>query len=231
MTADETNASSPATATPAEVAATEPAETASGYHPQDVSVSLSAIGTVSADTFSATGSAIGVASVDGDAAITASLSPAVLTRGTTTVQQSYVSAIIVGGGAETRVHQAATPLIIGKSVDMTQSGTCALVTGEADVKRSWVGVVISPKTTVSDDSRVMVSTTAALIIGAAVLGGLGLVAAAIVFGVRAAARRHAAAMRPSLSLPHLRHMPDFSAIHLPDLGALAEKVRDLKSGR
>jgi hypothetical protein len=64
-----------------------------------------------------------------------------------------------------------------------------------------------------------------------VLGGLGLVAAAIVLGVRAAARRHAATMRPSFSMPNLRHMPDFSAMHLPDLAAVQAKLRELKSGR
>jgi len=225
MTADDTTTLTPASV--AETPASEPGK-ATTPHRQDVAVSLSAIGTVSADSFSATGSAIGVASVDGDAAITASVAPAVMARGATTVLQSYVSAVIVGGGAETRMHQAAAPLIIGKTVGMTQSGAVALVTGEAHVKRSWVGVVVSPKTTVSEDSRVVVSTTAALIIAAAVLGGLGLVAAAIVFGVRAAARRQAAAAHPAFALPHL---PDFSAMRMPDLSGVQAKLKELRERR
>lgn len=233
MTADQPTAITPESTSAAEALLGEPAES-TAPHPQDVSVSLSAIGTVSADTFSATGSAIGVASVDGDAAITASVTPAIMTRGTTTVQQSYASAIIVGGGAETRMHQAAAPLIIGKTVDMSQSGAVALVTGKAHVRQSWVGVVLSPKTKVSEDSRVIVSTSAALIIGVAVLGGLGLVAAAIVFGAREAARRRAAAVHPMLALPHLRHMPhlpDFSAMRMPDMAAVQAKLRELKEMR
>ena len=173
----------------------------------DVQANLSAIATVSTDSLSATGSAIGVASVDGDATITASMIPATLVRGNATIQQSYVSAAIVSG--DTKVHQAVAPLIIGKTMDISQGGGAVLLSGEANVTNSWVGIVLSPKTTVSEDSRVLIGTKAAMIIALAVFGGFGLVALVGWLGVRKAMR-----WRPSISLPSL---PDFSK-SLPDVG-------------
>lgn len=184
---------------------------------KDVQANLSAIGTVSATSLSATGSLIGVCAIDQDATITASMAPAVMTRGDLTFQQSYASAMIVGGGGETRVHQAAAPLIVGKTMDLTQTGACVLVTGEADVKSSWIGIVLSPKTNVSEDSHVLVSTTAALIIAAALFGGLGLVALAISLGVRRVMH-----WRPTIALPTMPQMPD--------VAALRERISHLRAG-
>ena len=173
----------------------------------DVQANLSAMGTVSAGSLTATGSAIGAASVDGDATITASMVPALMTRGDTTFQQSYASAVIVGGGAETKLHQAFAPLIVGKTMELTQSGGGVLVTGEAEMKQSWVGIVLSPKTTVSEDSHVIVSTKAAIIIAAALFGGLGLVALAVTFGVRRVMH-----WRPSISMPTLPNLPNLAEL-------------------
>lgn len=185
--------------------------------------SLSAVGSVHADAFAATGSLIGVANVEHNARITASIAPAVLSRGATTVQQSYASAVIVGGGAETRIHQAAAPIIVGKTTEMVQSAACAVVTGEANVHRSWVGMVVSPKATISEDSRVLISPAAALIIGLALITGIGVVAlVAVLLARRAYEQRRAALMA------RLPHLPDFSAMHGPNFSAMARKVHDLK---
>jgi hypothetical protein len=143
----------------------------------------------------------------------------VLCRGNATLQQSYVSAMIVSGGGETKVHQAASPLIVGKTVDLTQSAGGVLVTGEADVKSSWVGIVLSPKTTVSEDSHVIVSTKAALIIAAALFGGLGLVALAIALGVRRVMH-----WRPSVAMPP---MPDLSGLQ-HNFASLQEKWQHVR---
>ena len=204
---------------PAEVAADAPESRTVGpiaaikFGGNDVQANLSAMATVSAGSLSATGSAIGAASVDGDATITASMVPLLLARCETTFQQSYASAVIVGGGADMKVHQAAAPLIVGKTMDLTQSGGGVLVTGEANVKQSWVGIVLSPKTTVSEDSRVIVSTKAALIIAAALLGGFGLVAVVMTIGVRRMMR-----WRPSISMPSMPSLPA-----LPHLAELQER--------
>jgi hypothetical protein len=189
-------------------------------HDNDACTTLSAIGSVHADAFAATGSLVGVANVERNAHITASITPAVLSRGTTMVQQSYASAVIVGGGAETRIHQAAAPIIVGKTTEMVQSGACAVVTGEANVHRSWVGMVVSPKATISDDSRVLISPGAALIIGLALITGIGVVAVvAVLLARRAYEQRRAAFMA------RLPHLPDLSALHLPDLSAMAERIK------
>jgi hypothetical protein len=184
----------------------------------DVQANLSAMGSVSAGSLSATGSAIGAASVDGDATITASMVPAIIARGDTTIQQSYTSAVIVGGGANTAIHQAVSPLIIGKVMDISQSGAAALVAGDADVKNSWVGIVLAPKAVISEDSKVLISTKAALIIALALFGGMGLVALAITMGVRRMMH-----WRPTISIPQLPQLPP-----LPDLATLQEKWQHLR---
>jgi hypothetical protein len=183
----------------------------------DVQANLSAMGSVQAGSLSATGSAIGAASIDGDATITASFVPALLSRGDTTIQQSYASAMIVGGSGNTSVHQAASPLIIGKTMDISQAGAVALVTGEADVKSSWVGIVLAPKATISEDSHVLISTKAALIIALAIFGGLGLVALAVTLGVRRVMN-----WRPTINVPGLSSLPA-----LPNIAMLQEKWQSM----
>jgi hypothetical protein len=185
---------------------------------RDIQANLSAMGSVTAGSLSATGSAIGAASVQGDATITASMVPALLTKGDTTIQQSYASAMIVGGGGKTTVHQAVSPLIIGKTMDISQAGACMLVTGDADVKKSWVGIVLAPKTTISEDSRVIIDTKAAFIIAIALFGGLGLVALAVTLAARRLMR-----WRPTINIPGVKSLPQ-----LPDLATLQEKWQAMR---
>jgi hypothetical protein len=122
--------------------------------------------------------------------------------------------MIVSG--ETKVHQAASPLIIGRVVDASQSGACAVLAGEANVTRSWVGMVLSGKTTVSEDSRVIISTKAAMIIALALFGGFGLVALVGWMGVR-----KVTSWRPTINVPGL---PEFTS-HLPNLNIKREDVQ------
>jgi len=184
---------------------------------EDTQVTLSGACTVHAQSLSASGSAIGVASVDGDTTITASLAPIVVSRGNTMVRQSYTSGVIVGGGANTMMHQSFAPLIIGKTMDVTQSGGCVLASSEASIKQSWIGMVVAPNVTVSEDSRVLLSTRAALIVAAALLGGMGLIALAIGLASSNARRRRPTFARSLPSLPSL-----------PDLSPIAEKLKGLR---
>jgi hypothetical protein len=156
----------------------------------------SAIGSARAETFTATASAIGLANVDGDAHITVSAVPIVRTTGGATFSQAYASAVIVGG--EMNVHQAATPVMISKSFDATQVLTCAVVTGEADIKRSTVGLLLTREANISEDSRVLLTTKGALIIAAALLGGFGFVAIAMVLSARRISQ-----WRPQVTLPNI----------------------------
>jgi hypothetical protein len=181
----------------------------------DVQANLSAIVTANAGTLNATGSAIAMASVGGDSTVTACAVPLSIVKGNATIQQSYASAMIVSG--ETKMHQAASPLIIGRVVDMSQTGACAVLASEANISRSWVGMVLSTKTNVSDDSRVIISTKAAMIIALALFGGFGLVALVGWLGVRRVMH-----WRPTINVPGL---PDISK-YIPNIG---DSVADVQS--
>ena len=201
----------------------------------DVQANLSAVGSLQAGSLTATGSAIGAASVDGDATVTASFVPALISRGNTTVQQSYASAVIAGGESTT-IRQAGAPLIIGKTLDVTQSGGVVLLSGESDIKQSWVGVVLAPKVTISDDSRVLISTKAALIIAFAILGGFGIIAVVAWLGVR-----RLMSWRPTIRIPGLpdvakrfpgwaKALPEFQR-SLPDLATIQERMHAIQQMR
>jgi hypothetical protein len=167
----------------------------------DIHASGSAIGSATAGSLTATASAIGLANIEGDAHISVSAVPILRTTGGATFSQAYASAVIVGGDME--IHQAAAPVIIGKSMDATQLGAAVVVTGDADIKRSTIGFLLSRNATVSDDSRVLLGTKAAIIIAAALLGGFGFVAIAMVMSARRISE-----WRPSINLPKLTELKE-----------------------
>ncbi len=175
---------------------------------ESVQASLSAIGSVHAQEVEAVGSAVGFVSAGGDATITASYAPIVHSKGNIHVRQSYTSAVIAASDME--ISQSLAPIIVGKQLSVQQGGGVVLLAGEAEVKNGFVGVLLSPKATVSDDSKVLLSTKAAIIIAAALFGGFALVAVVMVLGAR-----RVTSWRPNINLPEL---PDFSAI--------AQHVRD-----
>ena len=160
----------------------------------------SAIGSATAGSLTATASAIGLANIDGDAHITVSAVPIVRTTGGATFSQAYASAVIVGG--DMQIHQAASPVIIGKSLDASQVGAAVVVTGDAQLAHSTIGLLLSRSATVSDDSRVLLSTKAAIIIACAFLGGFALVALALIMGAQRVAE-----WRPEIKLPELPSLP------------------------
>ena len=174
--------------------------------------SLSAIGTVHTEQFEAVGSAVGFASVDGDATITASASPIVHAKGDIHVRQAYTSAVVAGGTVD--MSQSLAPIIVGKKLSVNQGGGVVMLAGEAKVKNGFVGVLLAPSATVSEDSRVLLSTAGALIIAAALLGGFAIVAAVMVIGAR-----RILSWRPAV------HMPDVHVPAMPDFAAMAEKIR------
>jgi hypothetical protein len=206
MPADEvSNTEAPVMDEP-EAPASEPPRVAShvssSLEATSLQASLSVIGSAHAEDFEAVGSAVGFASVGGDATITASASPIVHAKGDIHVRQAYTSAVIAGGDME--ISQAFAPIIVGKQLSVQQGGACVAVAGDAEIKGGFVGVLLSPKASVSEDSRVLLSTTGALIIAAAILGGFGIVALVMTLGVR-----RVMSWRPSISVPQ---MPDFQAL-------------------
>jgi hypothetical protein len=174
----------------------------------DIHASGSAIGSATAGSLTATASAIGLANIDGDAHISVSAVPILRTTGGATFSQAYASAVIVGGDME--IHQAAAPVIIGKALDATQLGAAVVVSGDTDIKRSTVGVLLSKSANVSEDSRVLISTKAALIIACAVFGGFAFVAIAMVMSARRISE-----WRPSISLPKISQLvEEFKGLNL-----------------
>lgn len=210
---------------------------------EDLQATFSAVAQASTGSLEATGSAIGMTTVEGDATLTASAAPLVFTHGDATVQQSYASAVIAGGGSFTRVRQSAAPLMVGKTMELEQVGAVALVTGEAKVKKSWVGIIAAPSVEVSDDSKVIITTRGALIIGAALLGGFGLVALIMTIAFGRATNRMRRRLSPrgiASALPgqlssltdqissrvqsRLKHLPEMPEMR--DISHAARKVRE-----
>jgi hypothetical protein len=206
-----TMATDPTTDPDAPVADTAPA----AHEPPDVAshvagdlgatslqASLSVIGSAHAEDFEAVGSVVGFTSAGRDATITASAAPIVHAKGDIQIRQAYTSAVIAGGDME--ISQAFSPIIVGKQLLVQQGGACVAISGEAEINNGFVGVLLSPKANISEDSSVLLSTKAAIIIAAALLGGLALVAMVMSLGVRRVMR-----WRPEIHVPPV---PDFGAI-------------------
>jgi hypothetical protein len=143
--------------------------------------SMTAIGSVSTEEFDASQCAIGTAAVDGDASIGASLI-GVLSAGSVGVHQGGAAVMIVDG--DVSIDQGAAQVVVARTVGIEQGGVGTLIAGEANLSRTWVGLMAARNATLSDDSRVVVDTRGALMIAGAVLGGLAMVAAAVSMGGR-----------------------------------------------
>ncbi|MDZ4170183.1 MAG: hypothetical protein U1E26_11115 [Coriobacteriia bacterium] len=147
-----------------------------------LSASGCAIGAAKTGTLEAMGSAIGMATVEDGFVSRFSVTPLTWAKGDASITQSYASALVAGGTVE--MHQSLAPVVAGRVVHVTTSGSGAVVASQAEVNGGFVGIVLAGRTELSDNTRVMFGTRAALIIGAALLGGFGLIAIAVVIGVR-----------------------------------------------
>lgn len=181
---------------------------------------LSAIARATTGELEAAGSALGFTKVNGDATITASAAPLVYAKGDVDLRQCYTSAVLAGG--DMHISQSGAPMIVGKSVSIDRGAGVLLAAGEAEVTNGFVGVVLAPKTTLSGDAKVLVSTRSALIVAAGLLGGFALGAAMLLNGVRGH-RGHR---------PH--HMPQMAErlkhLELPDFARIAEQARQRMQG-
>lgn len=149
---------------------------------QAMKASMSAIASADTVDLETTASAVGIAQVSGDAHVSTSYVGIMHAKGSGTFQQGYASAVIFGG--DTTVRQAAAPLIVGRSMNIEQGGGGVLLASDVKVARSFVGVVIAGKSEISDDSKVLIGTTAAIIIAAAIFGGFALVALVMAMGTK-----------------------------------------------
>jgi hypothetical protein len=203
--------------------ASDPAasEPSSVQPPQELlHANMSALASVQTTALSSAQSALGSVSVEGDASIRTS-AVGVMNAGTASVHQSLIGAVLTDGDAT--VSQSLTPLVAARKATLDNAASCMMVTGEASATRSWIGLMAARNATLSDDSRVIIDWKAALIIGVVLLGGFGLLAAAVFV----AARRVAGAVSTAASnLPHLPHMPQLP--DLPHLPEWAEKLARLR---
>ncbi|MDH4139802.1 MAG: hypothetical protein OEV43_04455 [Coriobacteriia bacterium] len=126
-----------------------------------------------------------------DAEVTGSLAGVVNAQGDATVSQTGSLAIMARGDVEAT--QTGAGAIVSRSMSGEGIYSCIAAAGDMSVRRGWIGVAISPKMEVSEDSRVFIGPRAAFIIAAAILGIFGIVAA---FGVIAA--RKAMGWRPKV---------------------------------
>lgn len=167
--------------------------------------SLSAIASAKAGTLHSQGSVVGMASVSGDLDAQLSVVGLAAAKGNGSVRQSYVSGFVASDGLA--VSQSAVPLGVAKTIIFEQSGALATVSGETTVRRGFVGLVLSGKTDVAEDSRVLLDTKGALILAAALLGGFGLIAVALYYGAR-----RLSAWRPTISLPSMKDLPSLKEL-------------------
>lgn len=110
----------------------------------------------------------GFVSAQGDATLSQSASVGVLSQGNADIDQSAVAALVTRTMTGDRVYNAAS------------------VSGEMSVSRSWIGVALTPRLSVSEDSRVIIGPVGALIIAAAIFGVFGVLVALGYFAARRA---------------------------------------------
>lgn len=157
-------------------------------------VSLSAIASAKTVSLDASGSAVGLATVDGDATASLSAIGIMAAKGNATMRQSYASAFVAGD--ELSLSQSAAAMAGARTISFERSAAVASVAAETSVRGGFVGLVISGRTDISEDAKVLLTGRAVLIIALALLGGFGLVALALAYGAQ-----RVSAWRPSISLP------------------------------
>jgi hypothetical protein len=145
-----------------------------------LTASTSAIGAVTTGELDASTSAIGGLAVSGDAEISTSAVGVILAKQNVDFRQGWVNDVLSTGNVS--VSQGGTAMMIGRSATLENAGSAVLLAGDVKVSRGWIGLLLAGKTEVSEDSHVIIGTRAALIIAAALLGGFGLVAIALLIG-------------------------------------------------
>ena len=85
-----------------------------------------------------------------------------------------------------------------------RSGTLVTMSGDARVDGGFVGVLLSGRSSVSENARVLLTGRTLAILAVALLGGLGLVAVAVYYGAREIAAKVPKLEFPSLSTRRTR---------------------------
>lgn len=146
-------------------------------HAENLQANLSAVVVAKTDFIASVGSANGIVLVSGDADVNTSAVPLLSVKGDVNFHQAYASAVIAGGTVEIR--QGGAPLMLAKELKVKYGGGAVLVAGKAKVKHGFVGVLLAREAEMSDDTRILLDSRSALMVGAALFGGLALVAMAL----------------------------------------------------
>ena len=125
----------------------------------------------------------------GQVNVTTSLAGFVNAQGDANVHQSATSVVLAQGNAD--VDQSAVCALVTRTMTGERVYTAAAVSGEMSVSRSWVVVALTPRLSVSEDSKVIIGPVGALIIAAAIFGVFG-----VVMGLGYYAARRAMQWRP-----------------------------------
>lgn len=152
-----------------------------------LSAAQSIIGTATAGEVDASTCLIGGMSVAGDADVSMGAVGVMLAKQNVDFRQGWVNNVFSSG--DVSIAQAGNGFTLGRSATLDHAGSVAVVAGDATVSHGWVGLMLAGKTEVSEDSRVIIGTKAAIIIAAALLGGFAVVAIALMYGSGKVARQ------------------------------------------
>lgn len=196
-----------------------------------------ALASVSTVELAARGSAIGKASVEGDAEVSGSL-VGVVNAGSVGLYRG--AALVMVGDGESAIEQGFAEVVVTRAIGLNKSGAGVVVANDASVARSWVGVMAARNATLTADSRVIIDAKAILVLAMAVLAGLGAFAMFFMPRRRHAfarrmhmpwARHHGMAERLAGSLPHLQAADMAKLAELAKIPALAGLMSRLHLGR
>jgi hypothetical protein len=177
--------------------------------------SMTALGAVDAGALNATQSAIGSATVQGDAELSASAVGVLSVKGDASLRMGTAATVMAEGDAS--LSQGAAAVVVAGNVSMERSLTGAILANRADVRQGNVVLLLSRETTLSEGSRVLFDWKASLILAGVALALTGM---AGVLGFLLVRRGVGAARRFTDSLPHLPEFP-----HLPDWTRALGRVR------
>jgi hypothetical protein len=128
--------------------------------------------------------ALGSLASERDVSVSMSCAGIVNSQGEASVDQSGVGAIIAQGPVQAT--RSGAVAIVASNLSGDHAYSAVAVGSDVSLSKSWVGVALSPRMQVSEDSRVLIGPIAALIIAVAIFGVFGIALALGVVVVRRA---------------------------------------------
>jgi hypothetical protein len=162
---------------------------------------MSAIASARTESLKATASAVAFARVDGTAEARLSQVSMAYVTGDLSLRQCYTSAFVAGN--EVSVSQGLAPVAVARTISFDKSANCVTLASDAKVEHGFVGVLLSGRSEISENSRVLITGRGLVALAIAVLSGFGLVALAVAFGANRMSQ-----WQPSITLPSWSELRD-----------------------